>query len=150
MSTQNKITAGKLRVLKAKSGFNQSKMADIMNVSQSMYSKIERGVSPIQEDQIIRLNEMFGLEIDYFSQPPENTSGYKPPGTDFNSVQDNRASYVSSKIEMLIEMQHRYEKRIDDLIKKTLSDGRVNENLTEIIMTLSKGTVSKKAGGKAS
>ena len=53
-----------LKEIRVSKGFTQNQMAEKMDIEQTTYSKKERGISPINEDEWKRLSEIFETPID--------------------------------------------------------------------------------------
>jgi transcriptional regulator with XRE-family HTH domain len=61
MSTNNA-----LKSLRKKRGFSQEYVAEMLNISQSNYSRLESGHTRIIADQIPRLASIFGVDVSEF------------------------------------------------------------------------------------
>jgi transcriptional regulator with XRE-family HTH domain len=53
-----------LKEIRVSKGFTQNQMAEKMAIEQTTYSKKERGISPINENEWKRLSEIFETPID--------------------------------------------------------------------------------------
>ena len=53
-----------LKEIRVSKGFTQNQMAEKMTMEQTTYSKKERGISPINENEWKRLSEIFETPID--------------------------------------------------------------------------------------
>jgi len=59
-------TSNALKQLRKKRGYSQEYMADLLNISQSNYSRLESGHTRIVADQIPKLASIFQVEITEF------------------------------------------------------------------------------------
>lgn len=55
----------KIRALREDHDLNQTEIGKLIGVSQTYYSKQERGVKPFQIEQIIKLCEFYKVSADY-------------------------------------------------------------------------------------
>ena len=55
----------RIRQLRIKSGLTQEKVAGILNVDRSVYSRIEAGKSGCAVDSFVQLSELFNVSLDY-------------------------------------------------------------------------------------
>ena len=57
-----------LKEIRVSKGFTQNQMAEKMAMEQTTYSKKERGISPINENEWKRLSEIFETPIDVLTK----------------------------------------------------------------------------------
>lgn len=55
----------RIRQLRIKSGYTQEKIAGLLNVDRSFYSRIEAGKSGCTVDLFVLLSELFNVSLDY-------------------------------------------------------------------------------------
>lgn len=55
----------RIRQLRVKNGLTQEKVAGILNIDRSVYSRIEAGKSGCAVDLFVQLSEMFNVSLDY-------------------------------------------------------------------------------------
>ncbi len=55
----------RLRELRVSGGFNQTEIADVLDMQQNQYSRYERGERELPMHQFIRLAEHYGVSLDY-------------------------------------------------------------------------------------
>ena len=58
-------TGERIRQLRIKSGLTQEKVANLLNVDQSFYGRIETGKKGCSVDLFIQLSAFFGVSLDY-------------------------------------------------------------------------------------
>lgn len=86
-----------------KAGLNQSEVADLVGVDQSIVSRWERGLIPIPERQLERLAELYGTNIDEMRDwvyAPEQT--VKAPQTWLDHVIDSEQSPYAQLVLLVI------------------------------------------------
>lgn len=64
----------KIKELRTKAGFNQSIIADYLQVDQSLISKIEKGEREASSDILKKLAELFGCKVSAFLNEKEDIS----------------------------------------------------------------------------
>jgi transcriptional regulator with XRE-family HTH domain len=55
----------RLKIIRKKKGFTQKKVAESLNVTQSTYSKYERGLVAPDPETIVKLSKVFNVSSDY-------------------------------------------------------------------------------------
>ena len=55
----------RIHQLRIKSGFTQEKIAGLLNIDRSFYSRIEAGKSGCAVDLFVQLSELFNVSLDY-------------------------------------------------------------------------------------
>ena len=55
----------RIRQLRIKNGLTQEKVAGVLNVDRSVYSRIEAGKSGCAVDSFVQLSELFNVSLDY-------------------------------------------------------------------------------------
>ncbi len=55
----------RLKGLREDNNYKQSDIAKILNMSQQQYSKIEKGITEITADRLIKLSALYGVSVDY-------------------------------------------------------------------------------------
>lgn len=64
----------KIKKLRTQAGFNQSIIAEYLQVDQSLISKIEKGERDASTDILKKLSELFGCETNVFFSPDSDVS----------------------------------------------------------------------------
>jgi transcriptional regulator with XRE-family HTH domain len=62
----NRLIGIKIKELRTKQNYSQEEVADILNVSQSTYSRIENGSTSAWINYIDRLSDLYNIAIDDF------------------------------------------------------------------------------------
>lgn len=65
MNYEIKSCGERIRQLRIKNGLTQEKVAGILNVDRSVYSRIEAGKSRCAVDSFVQLSELFNVSLDY-------------------------------------------------------------------------------------
>lgn len=65
MNYDMKQSGERIRQLRIKNGLTQEKIANVLNVDQSFYGRIETGKRGCPVDLFIRLSSLFGVSLDY-------------------------------------------------------------------------------------
>ena len=68
-----KIIGNRIKALRLEKGLTQTEFADILEVSFQAVSNWERGISPPDLENLIRISSYFGVLTDYFLRPEENS-----------------------------------------------------------------------------
>lgn len=55
----------RLKELREDNDYKQSDIAKILNMTQQQYSKIEKGITEITADRLIKLSLLYNVSIDY-------------------------------------------------------------------------------------
>ena len=55
----------RIRDLREDHDYKQSEVAEVLNITQQQYSKIEIGITEITADILIKLSEFYNVSIDY-------------------------------------------------------------------------------------
>ena len=81
----------KIKKLRLKFGLSQAELAKRLNISQSNYSKYERGDLTLDAKLLIKLSECFGCSIDYLLEHKTNDILYL---SDFTSEQQKIIAFL--------------------------------------------------------
>ncbi len=65
----------RLRELRLRAGYNQTEIADLLDMQQNQYSRYERGERELPMHLFIRLAQHYGVSIDYMVGLDEQTGG---------------------------------------------------------------------------
>ena len=65
MSYDMKQSGERIRHLRIKNGLTQEKTANLLNIDQSFYGRIETGKKGCSVDLFIQLSALFGVSLDY-------------------------------------------------------------------------------------
>ncbi len=65
MNYDMKECGKRIRQLRIKNGYTQEKLAHILNIDRSFYSRIESGQKGCSVDLLVRLSECFQVSLDY-------------------------------------------------------------------------------------
>lgn len=69
------VLSNSLKRLRKEKGFTQSKMSQVLGISQSRLSEIEQGKGSIAAEQLLFLLKEFNLRLDdFWDRPPQNVS----------------------------------------------------------------------------
>lgn len=68
----------RLKELRQDRDLTQAKMADILKIDQSYYSKYERGIHPMPVEHLATLCEFYGVSADYVLGLPEGLEWPRP------------------------------------------------------------------------
>ncbi len=60
-----------IKELREDKDLRQQDIADILNITQQQYSKIEKGISDIKTDQLIKLSLFYNVSSDYILGLPK-------------------------------------------------------------------------------
>ena len=60
-----------IKELREDKDLRQQDIADILNITQQQYSKIEKGISDIKTDQLIKLSLFYNVSADYILGLPK-------------------------------------------------------------------------------
>ncbi|MDE6469538.1 MAG: helix-turn-helix domain-containing protein [Eubacterium sp.] len=55
----------RIRDLREDNDYKQSDVAEVLNITQQQYSKIEIGITEITADILIKLSEFYNVSVDY-------------------------------------------------------------------------------------
>lgn len=55
----------RLKNLREDNDYRQQDIADVLNLTQQQYSKIEKGLTEISADKLIKLSEFYCVSVDY-------------------------------------------------------------------------------------
>lgn len=61
----------RLRDLREDNDYKQSDIAEILNMTQQQYSKIEKGITEITADRLIKLARLYNVSTDYILELPK-------------------------------------------------------------------------------
>ncbi len=67
----------RLRDLREDRDLNQQTLADLLNISQTTYSRYESGTLDIPSVSLIKLAQFYGISIDYLVGMTENKKPYR-------------------------------------------------------------------------
>lgn len=65
MAYDIKESGTRIRQLRIQNGYTQEKLAEVLNVDQSYYGRIETGKRGCPVDLFVRLSDLFGVSMDY-------------------------------------------------------------------------------------
>lgn len=65
MNYDIKCSGERIRQLRIKNGFTQAKTANVLNIDQSFYGRIELGKRGCSVDLFIQISELFDVSLDY-------------------------------------------------------------------------------------
>ena len=57
----------RLRELRVSAGFNQTEIAEILDMQQNQYSRYERGERELPMHLFVKLAEVYGVSLDYMA-----------------------------------------------------------------------------------
>ncbi|MGV1138261.1 helix-turn-helix domain-containing protein [Enterococcus hirae] len=69
-------TYERLKYLRESNDLTQKELADALHMDRSVYNKIESGVRPIRDNELIKFADYFKVSIDYLT---DRTSDPTPP-----------------------------------------------------------------------
>jgi transcriptional regulator with XRE-family HTH domain len=149
-------TGNKLAALRNKERLHQSQMADIIGVSQSYYSRIEKGMHHLDDTHITILTKYFELPKDYFNAyiPNIKTIDDKRSEIETQITYDVHKEKDLTRLELIVAQMKEvnidliHQNRV--VIDSVAALSRANENLSLALKNMSEGQVSKKEGRKAS
>ena len=96
MAYDIKESGSRIRQLRIQNGYTQEKLAEVLNVDQSYYGRIETGKCPV--DLFIQLSDLFGVSLDYLIR---GRSSSNLPG-------DADVTQLKSDIDNLLEQLERF------------------------------------------
>ena len=96
-----------IRALRDNAGFNQSNLAEFLDVDQSMISKVENGERSLSADMIEKLAALFGVTVEQLENQPVPVSklSFAFRGSEF-SVSEMEAVAAINKIALNSENMH--------------------------------------------
>lgn len=62
----------RIRDLREDNDYKQSDVAEVLNITQQQYSKIEIGITEITADKLIKLSEFYNVSVDYILGVTDN------------------------------------------------------------------------------
>ena len=93
-----KESGSRIRQLRIPNGYTQEKLAEVLNVDQSYYGRIETGKRGCPVDLFIQLSDLFGVSLDYLIR---GRSSSNLPG-------DAAVTQLKSDIDNLVEQLERF------------------------------------------
>jgi transcriptional regulator with XRE-family HTH domain len=124
--------------------------ADLGFKSGNGLSMIQKGKNPLQADHCKILELTFNVNIDWLKTGTgemfkQIKVEHKPEPFEAQPiVLLAKIDVLERKVNQLISLHERNEKRVDMLIEKILTEGRHNENLSKIIMLLTESGILKR------
>ena len=98
MAYDIKESGSRIRQLRIQNGYTQEKLAEVLNVDQSYYGRIETGKRGCPVDLFIQLSDLFGVSLDYLIR---GRSSSNLPG-------DADVTQLKSDIDNLVEQLERF------------------------------------------
>ncbi len=74
----------RIKELRRRLGINQTKMAQMLDMSQTGYSKYETGENDVPTQVLIKLSEIHNVSIDYILDQTDVQARYTPSDNDKN------------------------------------------------------------------
>lgn len=97
MAYDIKQSGARIRQLRIQHGYTQEKLAEVLNVAQSYYGRIETGKRGCPVDIFIQLSDLFDVSLDYLIQ-----------GRSSCLSDDADVAQLKSGIENLVEQLERF------------------------------------------
>ena len=72
MNYDMKQSGERIRQLRIRNGFTQEKIANVLNINQSYYGRIETGKRGCPVDLFVQLSDLFGVSLDYLIMGKSN------------------------------------------------------------------------------
>ena len=98
----------RIRELRVKSKMNQTKLGELLNVSQDTISKIEKGINNPTVSQIATLSKIFNVSTDYLLFGIESTRDITPTEYNFlRLIRDDKT--VFGKLLKMLEARNEFD-----------------------------------------
>jgi transcriptional regulator with XRE-family HTH domain len=113
-------------------------------------SMIQKGKNPLQANHCKILELTYNVNIDWLKTGigemfKQALSEPAPEPIEKQQVALlSKIELIESKLNQLVSLHERNEKRVDMLIEKILSEGRQNENLSKIVLMLTESGIMRK------
>ncbi len=98
----------RIRLLRQEREINQADLGKVLGVSASAISDIERGVTKLSVDDLVKIAENFGVAVSTLLMPP-NAQAQVPTSAAVNgSVDAETLSAINAKLDKLLANQEKH------------------------------------------
>lgn len=113
-------TYERLRYLRESKELTQKELADALHIDRSVYNKIESGIRPIRDNELVKFADFFKVSIDYLTN---RTSDPTPPekGEDHSGdsiLSHFRLNTADMEVEDIEELEEELNEYMDFLVQR--------------------------------
>lgn len=113
-------TYERLKYIRESNDLTQKELADALHMDRSVYNKIESGVRPIRDNELIKFADYFKVSIDYLT---DRTSDPTPPKKEEDTIGDSiishfRINTANMNTEDIEELEEELNEYMNFLIQK--------------------------------